>query len=383
MLVFRGNKLIVLEPPTSSSKVGSTDKATLPVGRPNVLNRERFLQRVEKILDDRLFTNDGPVVRELEAYCSQTLGVKHSIAVCNATAGLELLVQALQLKGEVITPAFTFVATAHSLLRNGVRPVFCEADTAGLIDVNDLRTRITSKTSAILAVNVFANVCDIENLSEVAKQHGLTLIFDSAHALGSKYRCKYVGGFGQAEVFSLHATKIVNGFEGGLITTNDDQLAEKLRLSRNFGFNTYDSVVQWGTNAKMSEVHAAMALTNFECLDQIVEINRRNFKRYQEHLPAWFDLIEPTPNCEWNYHYIVGRCPIEMRDKVVRHLLDNGIFARRYFHPGAHRMQPYSEWQISLPATEDLTSRVVCLPTGQSVDDETIDFICRLLHKID
>ena len=252
----------------------------LHVGRPNIGNRQKFSTRVDDILDRKWLTNDGPYVIEFEKRLAELTGVKHCIAMCNATIALEIAIRALELKGEVIVPSFTFVATAHVLQWQDITPVFCDIDPqTHTIDPAKIDALITPQTTGILAVNLWGWHCDIAALEEIARRRGLKLLFDSAHALGCSYKDRMIGGFGDAEVFSFHATKFVNSLEGGAVVTNDDELARKIKLMRNFGFVAYDQVASIGTNGKMSEVSAAMGLTNLESIDDFIAINRRNHKK--------------------------------------------------------------------------------------------------------
>jgi dTDP-4-amino-4,6-dideoxygalactose transaminase len=363
-------------------EAGSISAKPAVVGRPNVLNREVFLYRVEQILDRKIFSNNGPLVQELEAAVAKHLCVPHVIAISNATAGLELVLQSLELEGDVILPAFTFVATAHAIKRSGLNPVFCDVSSdQGLIDPAQVHKLITNRTAAILPVNLYGNVCAIEALEEICKEQRIKLIFDSAHALGVKYKNSFVGNFGDAEIFSLHATKFINGFEGGLITTSDNQLAEKLRSARNFGFVNREMVNCVATNAKLSEIHAAMALTNFEYIDEILTVNRRNYEYCRNSLPSWLKLIEFREGVKSNFQYITVLCPPELRDSLIQHLHKNQIFVRRYFYPGLHKLKPYLEPEYFLPNTDALAEQVICLPTGQDVDFDTIQSICTLVNQ--
>ncbi len=353
------------------------------VGKPSVLNRERFLERVAGILDSVCHTNDGPLVQELEAFASHKFEVEHCVAVANATLGLELLMQALDLppNSKVIVPSFTFVASVHAIVRCNLQPVFCDIDKRGLIDCDKVEQLIDSNTSAILAVNLFGFSCDITQLTAIADKHKLKLMFDSAHGVGVKHSGSPLGANGIAEVFSLHATKIVSGFEGGLITSMSDELAKKLRLARNFGFAGYDRVISVGTNAKLSEIHAAMALSNFEHLDDAISHNQSLFAAYQNKLRSASHLLTPNENESSNYQYVGLRCPAETRDRVLSHLIKNRVFARRYFYPGVHAMKPYSNIRYNLPVTERLSAEILCLPTGPSVKVEDVEFISDIVNS--
>jgi dTDP-4-amino-4,6-dideoxygalactose transaminase len=358
----------------------------LHVGKPNVLNREKFLERVGAILDAKMLTNDGPMVRELESAACELLHVKHCIAFSNATVAIELLLQELNITGEVIVPSFTFVATAHAVKRAGATPIFCDLEqgnTNGLIAPAEVVKLINERTQAIMPVNVYGNMCDVEGFQQVAEHYNLDLVYDSAHVIGCQIKNRYAGTFGRAEVFSLHATKFINAFEGGLITTNEDDLARRLKLARNFGFVTYDTVAALGTNAKLSEIHAAMGLTNLECIDQIISKNRENYELYKRYLPSSFRLMQFEADVASNYQYIVVFCDAAIRDRAVETLKQNDVFARKYFYPGVHKHAPYNKDGWQLPVTEKLSSEVICLPTGQDITESDIKRICEILQNPD
>jgi dTDP-4-amino-4,6-dideoxygalactose transaminase len=361
----------------------------LHVGRPNIGNREKFSSRLNDILDRRWLTNDGPYVVELEQRIVELTGAKHCIATCNATIALEIAIRALGLQGEVIIPSFTFVATAHALRWLGVTPVFCDVEARShTIDPDEIERSITPRTSAILAVNLWGHHCDIDALEDIARRRGLKLLFDSAHALGCSYKGRMIGGFGDAEVFSFHATKFVNSLEGGAIVTNDDALAQQAKLMRNFGFTSYDNVACLGINGKMSEVSAAMGLTNLESMTEFIEVNRRNYRQYAEEL-AGLKGITLTASDEKersNYQYVVLEVDVDQtivsRDELMQILHSDNVLARRYFSPGCHRMPPYNQSDLALPQTERISERVLSLPTGTSISAEDINTICRIIGMV-
>src|SRR5438128_1354253 len=207
----------------------------LHVGRPNIGNRERLLARINDLLDRRWLTNDGPYVQQLERNLADFLGVKHCIAMCNGTVALEIAIRALGLSGEVIVPSFTFIATAHALQWQEITPVFCDIDPSiHNIDPHSVEQMITPRTSGISGVHLWGRACDVLALTEIARRRNLKLLFDASHGLGCSHHGRMVGSFGNAEVFSFHATKFVNTLEGGAVVTNDDDLATKIRLMKNF-----------------------------------------------------------------------------------------------------------------------------------------------------
>lgn len=364
----------------------------LHVGRPNIGDRARLHERIDRILDSRWLTNQGPMVEEFEQRVAEMLGVRHCVAVCNATQGLQVVAWAAGLTCEVIVPSFTFVATAHALRWLGLEPVFADVDPATHnLDPQRVAELVTPRTSAVLGAHVWGRSCDVAGLEQVARDHDLRLLFDAAHAFGCWHGGRPIGGFGDAEVFSFHATKFVNAFEGGAVTTDDDQLAGRIRLGRNFGFQGVDSVVELGTNAKMSEASAAMALTSMEGMEEFIRTNRRNHEAYRAGLAGLPGLtLVDYPSSESaraNYQYVVVEVDEQAcglgRDALVEVLQAEGVLARRYFYPGCHRMQPYRTEQPSvgtrLPETERLTDRVLVLPTGTAVTEAEIGTVCEVL----
>ncbi len=366
---------------------------TLHVGRPNIGNRQRLIERIDDLLDRRWLTNDGPYVNEFEKRVADYVGAKHCIAMCNGTVALEIATRALDLSGEVIVPSFSFIATAHALQWQGITPVFCDIDPkTHNIDPQKIEQAITPQTTGIIGVHVWGRGCDVEALSDIARRHRLRLIFDAAHAFGCSYKGKMIGGFGEAEVFSFHATKFFNTFEGGAVVTNNDELAAKIRLMKNYGFAGYDNVVYIGTNGKMSEVSAAMGLTSFESLDEFVAVNRRNYGVYQKCLRSvrGVTMVPHNEAERCNYQYIVLEIDEDdagiSRDEIVEILWAENVRARRYFYPGCHRMQPYRSSfphaGLNLPSTERLCQRVMLLPTGTSVSEEQVQMLCRLIEFV-
>lgn len=364
----------------------------LHVGRPNLGDRERFLERVSTMLDRRWLSNNGPFVQEFEAKIAEFVGVKHCIAMCNATVALEIAIRAAEMKGEVIVPAFTFIATAHALQWQEITPVFCDIDpVTHNLDPARVEELITPKTTGIIGVHVWGRPCNVEALTEIAERRNLKLMFDSAHAFGCSHRGKMIGGFGLAEVFSFHATKFFNTLEGGAVVTNDDDFATKIRLMKNFGFSGYDNVIYIGTNGKMAEVNAAMGLTNLESLQDFIDVNRRNYQAYREHLSGLpgLSLIKYNDAEKNNYHYVVVEVEETKagisRDDLIKVLESENILARRYFYPGCHRMEPYRSnyphARLLLPETEKLRQSVLVLPNGTAVSTEDIKVICGILGR--
>jgi dTDP-4-amino-4,6-dideoxygalactose transaminase len=364
---------------------------SLHVGRPNIGDRLRLLALIGDMLDRQWLSNNGPYVQEFERRIAEIAEVKHCVAIANATIALEIMIRALELTGEVIVPSFTFVATAHALQWLGITPVFCDVDpNTHNLDPARVEELLTPRTTGIIGVHLWGRPCDVEALSAIAARHNLKLLFDAAHGFGCSNEGKMIGGFGVAEVFSFHATKFFNSFEGGAIVTNDDHLANRVRLMKNFGFAGYDNVVDVGTNGKMSEVSAAMGLVGLESLDEFIAINRRNYRNYQVELAGipGISLLRFDEDEKCNYQYIVLEVDETVtrinRDKLLEVLWAENVLARRYFYPGCHRMEPYRSSVpnagLRLPVTEKLSKRILVLPTGGSVSVEALQTLCSIVR---
>ncbi len=365
----------------------------LHVGCPNVGDRERLLWRINDLLERRWLTNNGIFVQEFEQKLADFLAVKHCVTTCNATIALILTIRALELTGEVILPAFTFIATAHALRWQGITPVFCDLHPeTHAINPAEVEALITPQTTGIIGVHIWGQPCDVKGLSAIAQAHKLKLMFDAAQAFGSTYQGKMLGNFGSAEVFSFHATKVINTFEGGVIATNDDALAHKLRLMINFGFVGVDQVIELGINGKMSEVAAAMGLTSLESFEGFVAVNHRNYQQYQQELADIPGVLVFKYNGaeRLNYQYVVVEIEESVtkisRDDIIKILQAENIIARRYFYPGCHRLSPYSvdfpNVSSRLVQTERLCQRVLVLPTGTSISPEDISKICQIIRLV-
>jgi dTDP-4-amino-4,6-dideoxygalactose transaminase len=364
----------------------------LHVGRPNIGDREAFLRYAGEMFDRRWLSNNGPLVQEFERKVADYHGVRHCIAMCNGTVALEIAIRALGMEGEVIVPSYTFIATAHSLSWQGITPVFADIDPdTHCLDPQAVRSMITPRTTGIIGVHLWGRPAPVEALQQIADEHGLQLMYDAAHAFGCSHHGTMVGNFGRCEVLSFHATKFFNTFEGGAILTNDDELAEKMRLMRNFGFAGFDNVIHMGTNGKMIEVAAAMGLVNLEAIAGVIQANQRNHETYRAHLSGLpgirlrgFDPAERN-----NYQYVVMEvgedCPVS-RDRIIEVLHAENILARKYFWPGCHSMKPYRELYphagLVLPNTNLVAERVIVLPTGTTMSREMVETVAAVIRAV-
>lgn len=360
------------------------------VGRPNTGDRSVFLARIEGMFNRNWLTNNGPLVQEFERRIAEDLGVRHCVAICNGTVALEIAIRALGLTGEVIVPSWTFIATSHALAWQGLTPVFADVDPhTHNLSPESVRAAITPRTTGIMAVHTWGRPAAIESLAALADEFGLQLMFDAAHGYRCTHNGKRIGGFGACEVLSFHATKVFNTLEGGAVVTNDDALAERMRLMRNFGFAGYDNVIHPGTNGKMIEASAAMGLTNLDALDGFVAANRERYDIYRGRLSAvsGVTMVEYDDAEENNFHYIVAS--IDLPAKVTRDVLIDilhaeNVLARKYFWPGCHQMKPYADspLRVPLPATERIAAHNVVLPSGPSLSLEDIHAICDVIEHV-
>jgi dTDP-4-amino-4,6-dideoxygalactose transaminase len=355
-------------------------------------SRARFHELVDGMFDRAWFTNNGPLVQEFEQRIAEHHQVEHCVVMCNGTIALEIAIRALGLTGEVIVPSYTFIATAHALSWQGITPVFADIDPlTHNLDPLAVEAAITPRTTGIIGVHLWGRPADVSGLAEVAARHDVRLLFDAAHAFGVSAGETMIGNFGDAEVFSFHATKFFNSFEGGAIVTNNAELADKARLMRNFGFAGFDDVVHPGTNGKMVEVCAAMGIVNLEAISQVIDRNRLNHEAYARALSdvPGVDLLPVEGDGKRNYQYVVVTVAPDAgasRDEVVAQLHASGVLARRYFWPGCHNMAPYKAlypWAGSrLPVTEQIAEQVVVLPTGYAVTGSDIDHIADVIRGV-
>jgi dTDP-4-amino-4,6-dideoxygalactose transaminase len=363
----------------------------VPFVHPTVPDTERVVDDVRKVLSSGILTN-GPLVRELERRAAEYIGVRHCVAVASCTAGLMLVLRASDLSGDVVLPSFTFAATAHAVAWNGLRPVFADIDPATLTLSAEAARRATGvRTSAILATHTFGTPCDTEGLTDLAFRNGIRLFFDAAHAFGSWHREVPVGRFGDAEVFSLSPTKVLIAGEGGIIATNDDILAERCRIGRDYA-NPGDYDCRFvGLNARMSEVHAAIALGSLDGLDDRVE--RRNLlaARYKEALASTPGLGFPDVPAGDRSTFKDFTILVDPREfgldaaGLARALAAEGVETKRYYTPPVHAMRAYrglAGTNGGLPETERAATRVLTLPLWGAMTEDQVRRVAWAIGRI-
>lgn len=344
---------------------------------------EKYKRYVDKIFQSGWITNNGEMVKRLEQRLKEYLGVRNILLVSNGTLALQVAYKLLELKGEVITTPFSFVATTSSLVWEGLKPVFVDIDKATFcIDTKKIEESINERTSAILPVHVFGNGCEVEKIAEIAKRHNLKVIYDAAHAFGIKYKGESILNYGDVSILSFHATKVFHTIEGGALIINDDRLYDKARKLINFGITGPDSIDDIGINAKMNEFQAAMGLCVLEDLDDIIKKREKVFKLYYETLKEkeYIELQKHNENCSCNYSYF----PVLFKDeqallKAKKALNDNDIFPRRYFYPSLDNLN-YLQSDY-METSNNISSRILCLPLDDQLKHETILHIVRLIEE--
>jgi dTDP-4-amino-4,6-dideoxygalactose transaminase len=381
--------------PGGSAVLGGTPAFPegLPLAVPSVPPGKSLLADIEGILDSGVLTN-GPYVRELESRAADYLGVRHCVAVASCTSGLMLVLRTSDLSGDVVVPSFTFAATAHAVVWNGLRPVFSDIDSASLtLSAGSVLRTAGVRTSAILATHTYGTPCDVEGLADAARREGVRLFFDAAHAFGSRRNGRAVGGFGEAEVFSLSPTKVLVACEGGIIATNDDLLAERCRMGRDYG-NPGDYDCQFvGLNARMSEVHAVIALRSFDDLDE--RIGQRNeiadhYRRLLGDIPGVsFPLVRDEDRSTYKDFTIIVD-PVEFGIDAAElgiALAVEGIETRRYYAPPVHEMRAYrvlsgGRMAAPLPVTESVSRKVLSIPLWSSMTESQVTLVAETVERI-
>jgi len=356
----------------------------IPVTKPFLPPQEEYQKYLDGIWKRSWLTNMGPLASQLEMELKGHLKVDHLLFVTNGTVAVQMAIKALDLKGEIITTPFSFVATTSCIVWENCTPVFVDIDKNSLnIDANKIEASITDKTSAILATHVYGNPCDVQKIEEIAEKHNLKVIYDGAHAFGVQINGKSIFEYGDISTCSLHATKLYHSGEGGFVVTKDPNLLKKLAYIRNFGFDGPENFAELGFNGKNSEFHAAMGLTNLKYIDAIHQKRKSLTVRYDEKLKT-LKAIRPVwnRNSENNFAYYPIICESEdFLIKLKTELDKQEIFTRRYFYPSLANSLPYVEKQ-SLEVTDNIAKRVLCLPLYYDLTGEEVDLITRVMLRI-
>lgn len=351
---------------------------------------EEYVKEIEPIFESRHLTNMGPVYKKFQHQLIEYLGVEYLSLFVNGHMALEMVLQAMGLKekgGEVITTPFTFVSTTHAIRRNGLVPVFCDIrEDDYTLDPEKVEALITEKTVAILPVHVYGNICDVEAIEKIAKKHNLKVIYDAAHAFGVTYKGIGIGNFGDASMFSFHATKVFNTVEGGAIAFHNEKYRTPLHELKNFGIHGPEEIETVGGNAKMDEFRAAMGICNLRHIDECISKRAAVYEKYRERLQnvPGIRLCEPQKDVACNYAYF----PVYFDEKVFGkgrddiHLLlrKHDIFSRKYFYPAINELKCYEQFSTnSTPIAHDVSMHILTLPIYEELSLEDVDRICDII----
>ncbi|MFV0149526.1 DegT/DnrJ/EryC1/StrS family aminotransferase [Empedobacter falsenii] len=355
----------------------------IPVTKPFLPPQEEYQELLNGIWTRQWLTNMGPLASQLEMDLKDYLKVNHLLFVTNGTVALQMAIKALDLKGEIITTPFSFVATTSTIVWENCTPVFVDIDPKSLnIDATKIEAAITPNTKAILATHVYGNPCDVDAIDKIAKKHNLKVIYDAAHAFGVEIKGKSIFEYGDISTCSLHATKLYHTTEGGLIITKDADLLKKMSSIRNFGISGFDTFSELGINGKNSEFHAAMGIVNLKYIETIKNKRQLIASRYDKKLkgfkhfrPEWHINSE---NNNAYYPIVIENEELLLKCKEVLQL--NEIGTRRYFYPSLAAALPYLA-PIEMPITDNMSKRVLCLPMFYDLTIEEVDHICRLLLR--
>jgi dTDP-4-amino-4,6-dideoxygalactose transaminase len=364
-------------------------KSATYVTQPLLPSLEEFIPYLEQIWVSKKLTNGGPFHQQFEQALCDYLGVKHLALFTNGTLGLVTALQTLRISGEVITTPYSFVATAHSLLWNGIKPVFADIDPVTFnLDPKKIESAITPQTTAILPVHCYGRPCDVDQIQKIADNHGLKVIYDAAHAFGVQDVSGSVLNHGDLSVLSFHATKVFNTFEGGAIVCPDAKTKQRIDNLKNFGFVDEVTVIAPGINGKMSEINAAFGLLQLKGIDEALRKRKTIAVRYRTGLAGVKGILCPPDSGDslTNHAYF----PILVqpgyglsRDGLFQRLADHDIHARRYFYPLISDFPMYrglpSSASANLPVATKIATEVICLPIFPDLANETIDFIAELI----
>lgn len=356
------------------------------VTRSSMPDFNEYIEEIRDLWDSHWLTNMGPKHKQFQTELKKYLGVENIELLTNGHMALELTLQAMQLEGEVITTPFTFASTTHAIVRNGLRPVFCDIDPKTFtIDVQKIEALITEHTSAIMPVHVYGNICNIEEIQRIAVKHGLKVIYDAAHTFGEKYKGQGIGNYGDASCFSFHATKVFNSIEGGAVCFKDKRLGDALYDLKNFGIHGQEEVNAVGANAKMNEFCAAMGICNLRHVDDEINKRRAVYETYHNFLDGvdGLQIAEPQPDVKPNYAYF----PLVVhedkfgasRNEVAEHLKTKEIYARKYFYPLTSAFSCYADQYdpSDTPIAQYISDRVLTLPMYADLATADVERICR------
>lgn len=358
-------------------------QTNIPVMRPHLPPLEEYYREIQSVWDNHWLTNSGPKHTEFETQLKRYLSVDNIALFTNGHLALEAAIQALELTGEVITSPYTFASTTQAILHSGLTPVFCDiSPDSYTMDPSKIEALITPRTSAILPIHVYGNVCDYEAIDSIAQKYGLKVIYDAAHAFGIRVNGKSIADLGDASMFSFHATKVFHSIEGGALVYRRPELEDILRSWKNFGIVDVERVERVATNAKMTEFQACMGLCNLRNLSQTMESRKKAVQRYRNHLGQHPGLLlsPEVPGVTYNYAYFaVQVIPEEFgesRDELAQKLESKGIQTRKYFYPLTSQLSIPGLKAQHTPIAEKVSSQILTLPLYTDIALEDVDKVC-------
>lgn len=353
----------------------------IPLNRPFLPPRSEFDSYVSGIWNRNWLTNHGPLVQRFESEVSDYLNVNRMLFVTNGTTALQIAIRALDLKGEIITTPYSYVATTNSIVWQNCKPVFADIDAESYnIDPKKIEKAITDKTSAILATHVYGNPCDVEAIEEIAKTYNLKVIYDAAHCFGVKYKESSIFEWGDISIVSFHATKVFHTVEGGGLFTGDEDLYKKMKYLMNFGHDGPYRFREPGINGKNTEFHAAVGLCNLKYVDECLEKRKKLAKYYSDRiqqLPVSRPLISAHTRYNYSYYPILFKT-LEIREMIAQKLKEKAIETRSYFKPSLQYL-PYVD-STNVPVSTSIADRVLCLPFYFDLTFDDVDRITEVLH---
>lgn len=365
-------------------------KDKILVTKSSMPSYEDYIEAIKPLWDSHWITNMGEYHQMLEGKLKEYLDVKELSLMVNGHMALELAIQAFGFPegAEIITTPFTFISTTHAIVRNKLSPVFCDIKPEdGTIDETKIEQLITEKTVAILPVHVYGHICNVEEIQRIADKYNLKVIYDAAHAFGEKYKGRGIGTYGDASIFSFHATKVFNTIEGGAVTFNDHNIYEKLYNLKNFGIRGEEVVSEVGANAKMNEFCAIMGLCNLKRIEEVIEKRKTAFEYYSKRISEISGLkcFEGKTIDLNNYGYYPIRVTEQYklsRNDLYTHLKENGVYSRKYFYPVTSDQACFKNKykSITIPNARKLSEEILCLPLFEDISEPVIDRIIELLQ---
>lgn len=355
----------------------------IPVTKPFLPPKEEVYALLDEVWNRQWLTNNGPLVNELELKLKEYLNVPHLLYLNNGTIALQIAIKALELKGEIITTPFSYVATTSSIIWEGGTPIFVDIDEHTFnINPANIEAAITPKTQAILATHVFGNPCDIDAIQQIANKHNLKVIYDAAHCFGTTYKGKSVFAYGDVSTTSFHATKLFHTVEGGAVFCNDPVLLKKMSFLRNFGHHGPTDFAEVGINGKNSEFHAAMGVVNLRYINQILAQRKALCQQYDNWLKRP-NITHQTITSQSNFNYAYYPVVFDNEEaalKVIKELEGNWITPRRYFYPSLNTVDMFKP--NNCPISESIAKRILCLPLYHILSHNDVDLISRIILRV-